>query len=985
VRPPFDLAAVTLLSEPDALVTFADRNDGPPGSISPARYEGADLWLMRLVPQSGTFDIRWPATSFARTVDLAPGAPTPRLLELAPLPFADWAMLAGLEGGVPTFYLAYVDSAFPGPGVVRPANAPVPVTGAWFGIMFQDRLATAPWAWFDRLAAAPGADPEWAAWAAAFAGRRTLRLLDSIGKPLAGQPVTVTEGSVTRDLVSDTAGDLGQVVPGAHLAFAPASIALPIVALAPTSAPDIIAERADFANPAGEPAFDLPSDQDGGHLQLLDLARWFAPYLHDDPLNLAQGARFRRSSRMETLVDGEESFKRLLADIEATKLTDAQGNPLGGGAAYFLGWAFKDFPLKPGHENTRLDKIAQSVIAANGDVKILAAQFLQATPQALDSLTEEASIILLVLIAIGHPIATTTKAGGYAGGIGLALFLLIEAGGLLAFATDVASGENLGKALRKVSEQTEPDFLKKLAAVCRAVYAPHPVTMDDNPNGRDITLPDGRNLADIQNRWGVFHQKVQAIVRAGTGPDRFSAFVGGIDINDNRLDSPGHQGAAWVDPDKGEDPHASPFHDVHCRLTGAAAAEVFHVVDGRNRQVEPSLFPDPDDPPPKPNPDVLIPGPLDWGTPGRHAIQVAQTSYRSHIPHGGFDWAPDGNATTHASFVNAIKAAREHIYIEEQYMVPSDAYMQALIEASGHCKRLAIILPSFLEVYFGDTKRGQFFDQLHAHWGDRLFIGTPLRHPVLAAPGRVTSSGRMSLLEPIHPSTLQFKVGPATRVPSGKFFLWIEGELIYVSESSDTLGPDGQPAKELTVLRGGFGSQTAWSTGPRDHPAGAAVTAAAPMPIFVHSKIMMVDDLFVAIGSTNINRRGFFHDGEITAFAVPEHLRGAADNPARILRTRLWGEQLGLTPALGAALFRDPIAGFELFKRSRYGGNRVVPLTELAVPDPTLDKLPEMIEKAIPTIVLNTIKLTLQIWIETLGPDIFDRVSDPTTTLETAP
>ena len=34
----------------------------------------------------------------------------------------------------------------------------------------------------------------------------------------------------------------------------------------------------------------------------------------------------------------------------------------------------------------------------------------------------------------------------------------------------------------------------------------------------------------------------------------------------------------------------------------------------------------------------------------------------------------------------------------------------------------------------------------------------------------------------------------------------------------------------------------------------------------------------------------------------------------------------------GSGPFRDPIAGFELFKRSRYAGNRVFPLTELAVP-----------------------------------------------------
>jgi hypothetical protein len=140
----------------------------------------------------------------------------------------------------------------------------------------------------------------------------------------------------------------------------------------------------------------------------------------------------------------------------------------------------------------------------------------------------------------------------------------------------------------------------------------------------------------------------------------------------------------------------------------------------------------------------------------------------------------------------------------------------------------------------------------------------------------------------------------------------------------------------------------------------------------------------VAIGSTNINRRGFFHDGEITAFAIPEELRNADHNPARDLRTRLWGEQLGLTPQLGATLFRDPIAGFELFKRSRYQGNRVIPLNELAVPVPTLNDLPELIEQ-LPAAVSNFIQLTLQVALEPLGERIFNTVSDPTTTLENQP
>ena len=136
-------------------------------------------------------------------------------------------------------------------------------------MLFQDRLATAPWAWFDRLAAAPGARPEWGDWASAFSGRRSLRLLDPIGRPLTNQAVTVEAGSDVRNLVSDAAGDLGALPPGSRLVF-PASVVLPMAALA----------RGPHSNVAGEAGFALPAGIGDGHVQLLDLDRWFAPHLH---------------------------------------------------------------------------------------------------------------------------------------------------------------------------------------------------------------------------------------------------------------------------------------------------------------------------------------------------------------------------------------------------------------------------------------------------------------------------------------------------------------------------------------------------------------------------------------------------------------------------------------------------------------------------------------------------------------------------------
>ena len=62
-----------------------------------------------------------------------------------------------------------------------------------------------------------------------------------------------------------------------------------------------------------------------------------------------------------------------------------------------------------------------------------------------------------------------------------------------------------------------------------------------------------------------------------------------------------------------------------------------------------------------------------------------------------------------------------------------------------------------------------------------------------------------------------------------------------------------------------------------------------------------------------------------------------------------------------------------------------MPLTELTVPVPTLDDLPEIVDQILPDWATNLIQFTLQRSVEPLGPTIFDTVSDPTTSLGTDP
>src|SRR5204863_4033472 len=67
-------------------------------------------------------------------------------------------------------------------------------------------------------------------------------------------------------------------------------------------------------------------------------------------------------------------------------------------------------------------------------------------------------------------------------------------------------------------------------------------------------------------------------------------------------------------------------------------------------------------------------------------------------------------------------------------------------------------------------------------------------------------------------------------------------------------------------------------------------------PIYVHSKVMIIDDVYAVVGSPNINRRGMTHDTELAAGVVDADIVGGVCRFARDLRLNLWGEHLNLSP-----------------------------------------------------------------------------------------
>lgn len=95
------------------------------------------------------------------------------------------------------------------------------------------------------------------------------------------------------------------------------------------------------------------------------------------------------------------------------------------------------------------------------------------------------------------------------------------------------------------------------------------------------------------------------------------------------------------------------------------------------------------------------------------------------------------------------------------------------------------------------------------------------------------------------------------------------------------------------------------------------------LPIYVHSKVCVIDDVWATVGSANLNRRSWTYDSELTAAVMDES--NAANRFARNLRLRLWREHLGrdenddadlLDPAQGADVLRRAAMALEQWRHS---------------------------------------------------------------------
>jgi phosphatidylserine/phosphatidylglycerophosphate/cardiolipin synthase-like enzyme len=948
--------------------------------------------LLTEVTGQGNVSAVAPITAYVKPIQVG----SDFLLELSPLPSpADapaFRELGARGATAPTFY-------FGGPGVDQTTvsgtvgagetitTGPAVLIGATLGPF---ALAPREWARVLREAMAAAGEVDlgpWADFETALTDGPALYVLRHTGQPpalnqmqfdveLPGDPASVVS--------IDDRGDLAAAAPGVFAPGARVRLRTPANGVPYHSAYDSdLRSSPELDAPADDRWFEpsgFPTDQ--GTILCTDLAGWFA----ERPPGVSL-PRWYTGNRVEPLLDGIETFARLWEDLqplrnEAGARLAPDGTRFG---AWLACWTFEDFELVAGLAESKFVDLAKEIHRdGNGyQIRLLASKLVQFRGDESDE--EKLLMVVVMMLAIG--------------GIGVGSLLLekIDMGAapetwvvlhLAAILLAMAASTQLVDAITDALDGSKAvlEALRPAGGVDRyALPSRYPARFSDNPTSTSFPADLMTQLTAVE-RIGVWHNKMQML--ALPGPDgatapTYVAYFGGVDVNDNRVDAWGHR---WP----------KDYHDVHARMTGPAVADLFQTFYDRwdfdtGRLVD-------DEGPAAPNscPRVTpVPGDTatqslsQIGPAGDDIVQVARTLYRPAPAHANeaFPFAPQGEATVHDSILRAIRSAREYIYLEDQFMVPPDSadegdeIIEALVGAATRCKALIMVFPEGSgdpQWLFGVERRNLLMARLQAAWGaqpGRHFL--PLIHtrPLLGPADRIAARGRTVLKSPIDDAiATQVRVADGVRVPDTPCWAWIEGELVLVHDSNvDTLSGEST----LEVVRGPNGHhQDVWA---RAHPAGAPVTFTKVDDVFIHAKLVLIDDVFASIGSVNMNRRSMYHDGEISAQVVPGRLRAAVDNPVRSLRCRIWADHLGLAVDAAEAELADPLAALELFRRPRAAGNPLVPFQLLDDMQP----VGPGVETATAFAVLGTIVSQLA----SVGGDLgrhalFSTVIDPTTSLD---
>lgn len=342
---------------------------------------------------------------------------------------------------------------------------------------------------------------------------------------------------------------------------------------------------------------------------------------------------------------------------------------------------------------------------------------------------------------------------------------------------------------------------------------------------------------------GSHHQKAVVIENA----DGRAAFIGGVDLALGRWDTGEHRPNEPRSQDGRRATEEAPWlgwHDVHCRVTGPAVDDVeanfrqrwnAHPLGGTGGH-------------------TLVPGrstPLDPLPGASHLVQVNRT-FPAGVPSWAFVPQDTGEGGALAARLNAVRQARDHVYIEDQYLTMYDADDYAALLAS----------PDPLAFTPSDP------DTMAAVLRARLVGPDPVRVSILIP--------KQLIEDPAFANMVLYEL-------RRRFITFLTHGLT-----------DEQKRDRLLVFH---------------------LRNATGVPTYVHAKAMVVDDIWASIGSSNLGHRSQTYDTEINCDVVDGAIDRGRRPYATDLRVRLWAEHLALAPN-ERHLVLNLRAGFELMRRA---------------------------------------------------------------------
>ncbi|RWR72419.1 phospholipase D alpha 1 [Cinnamomum micranthum f. kanehirae] len=412
---------------------------------------------------------------------------------------------------------------------------------------------------------------------------------------------------------------------------------------------------------------------------------------------------------------------------------------------------------------------------------------------------------------------------------------------------------------------------------------------------------DGRSIVQGLETSSMFthHQKI--VVVDSEMPDKQSqqrrivSFVGGIDLCDGRYDTQDHSLFRTLDTAHRNDFHQpnfpnssikkggprEPWHDIHCRLEGPVAWDVLSNFEQRwRKQAGKDLLPLLKD-----LSNIIIPFSI---TEDRETWNVQLFRSIDGGAAAGFPDTPEGAAevglvsgkdniidrSIQDAYINAIRRAKDFIYIENQYFLGSSFGWKAegiKVEDIGALhlipKELSLKIVSKIEA-------GQRFT---------VYVVVPMW------PEGVPESASVQAILDWQRRTM---------------------EMMYsdIAEALRNRGLSASPKEYLTffclanreVKKSG---EYTPSEKPEPDSNYSRAQQARRFMIYVHSKMMIVDDEYIIVGSANINQRSMdgARDSEIAMGAFQPHYL-ATRQPARGqihgFRMALWYEHLRMTDDL---------------------------------------------------------------------------------------